>query len=125
MAKHTPILEKQRVDVDPAGIDGVSTTLAEPMLREALGATLRGFREDSHRTLRDLAVAANVSPGYLSELERGRKEVSSELLASICMALGIRVSQMIIEAAAMMAFDAAAAELTAATPVEPVPVASR
>ncbi|MGN0094958.1 MAG: helix-turn-helix domain-containing protein [Corynebacterium sp.] len=124
MAKHTSVLEKERPDVDLAGVDAVPTTLAEPLLREALGATLRGFREDSHRTLRELAVAANVSPGYLSELERGRKEVSSELLASVCMALGIRVSQVIIEAAAMMAFDAAAAELTAATPVEPVSVAS-
>ncbi|MGO1949010.1 MAG: helix-turn-helix domain-containing protein [Mycobacteriaceae bacterium] len=122
MAKHTSVLEKERPDVDLAGIDGVTTTLAEPLLREALGATLRGFREDAHRTLRQLAVEANVSPGYLSELERGRKEVSSELLASVCMALGIRVSQVIIEAAAMMALDAAAAELTAVTPM---PVASR
>jgi transcriptional regulator with XRE-family HTH domain len=63
--------------------------------------------------LRDLAVAANVSPGYLSELERGRKEVSSELLASICHALGVNVSRLILEAAEMMAFDVAAAELAA------------
>ncbi|HIW92161.1 MAG TPA: helix-turn-helix domain-containing protein [Candidatus Corynebacterium avicola] len=117
MAKHTSVLERERPDVDLAQMDAMTAPVAEPLLREALGATLRGFREDAHLTLRQLAVQANVSPGYLSELERGRKEVSSELLASVCEALGVRVSQAIIEAASMMALDAAAAELTAATQV--------
>ena len=117
MAKHTSVLEKERPDDDLAQMGAVPEPVAEPLLREALGATLRGFREDAHLTLRQLAVQANVSPGYLSELERGRKEVSSELLASVCEALGVRVSQTIIEAASMMALDAAAAELTAATQV--------
>ena len=117
MAKHTSVLEKERPDVDLAQMGAVPEPVAEPLLREALGATLRGFREDAHLTLRQLAVQANVSPGYLSELERGRKEVSSELLASVWEALGVRVSQTIIEAASMMALDAAAAELTAATQV--------
>lgn len=117
MAKHTSVLEKERPDVDLAQMGAMTAPVAEPLLREALGATLRGFREDAHLTLRQLAVQANVSPGYLSELERGRKEVSSELLASVCEALGVRVSQAIIEAASMMALDAAAAELTAATNV--------
>ena len=120
MAKHTSVLEKERPDINMTEVGGGPATLAEPLLREALGATLRGFREDAHRTLRQLAVQANVSPGYLSELERGRKEVSSELLASVCEALDVRVSQVIIEAASMMALDAAAAELTAVTSV-PVP----
>lgn len=83
----------------------------EPLLREALGATLRDSRRQTGFTLRELAKLANVSPGYLSELERGRKEVSSELLASVCHAMGISVASVILEAASMMTLDAAAAEL--------------
>ncbi|KAB1503770.1 helix-turn-helix domain-containing protein [Corynebacterium sp. 320] len=85
----------------------------EPLLREALGATLRDYRAHSGFTLRELASLASVSPGYLSELERGCKEVSSELLASVCHAMGVSVATIIIEAASMMALDAAAAELAA------------
>lgn len=85
----------------------------EPLLREALGATLKEFRSQSGFTLRELAQVASVSPGYLSELERGRKEVSSELLASVCHAMGVSVASVILEAASMMALDAAAAELAA------------
>lgn len=122
MANHTTLLEPRHPDLRAGAtvndVHEVTTTpvvptVAEPLLREALGTTLRAFREDARRTLRDLAVAANVSPGYLSELERGRKEVSSELLASICHALGVNVSRLILEAAEMMAFDVAAAELAA------------
>ena len=122
MANHTTLLEPRHPNLragatvndvhDPVTVP-VAPTVAEPLLREALGTTLRAFREDARRTLRDLAVAASVSPGYLSELERGRKEVSSELLASICHALGVTVSRVILEAAEMMAFDVAAAELAA------------
>ncbi|MDY3126770.1 MAG: helix-turn-helix transcriptional regulator [Corynebacterium sp.] len=75
----------------------------EPLLREALGLTLRAFRADKGITLRELAATAHVSPGYLSELERGRKEVSSEMLASVCYALGASVSEVLIEAAGNMA----------------------
>ncbi|PFG28541.1 helix-turn-helix domain-containing protein [Corynebacterium renale] len=75
----------------------------EPLLREALGEALRSFRAEKHTTLRQLAKAANVSPGYISELERGRKEVSSELLASICSALDASVADVLIEAASTMA----------------------
>ncbi|EPD69858.1 hypothetical protein HMPREF1219_00803 [Corynebacterium pyruviciproducens ATCC BAA-1742] len=81
------------------------------LLREALGTALRTFRADSHLTLRQLADLARVSPGYLSELERGRKEVSSELLASVCRALGVSVADVLIEAAGTMAMVDAAAEL--------------
>lgn len=52
-----------------------------------------------------------VSPGYLSELERGRKEVSSELLASVCHALGATVADVLIEAAGSMAVRSAEADL--------------
>jgi len=61
------------------------------LLRDALGETLRDARNSQNRTLRDVSTAANVSLGYLSEVERGRKEASSELLASICDALDLQM----------------------------------
>lgn len=58
------------------------------LLREILGETLRSRRLAQQRTLREVSSAARVSLGYLSEVERGQKEASSELLAAICEALG-------------------------------------
>ncbi len=85
----------------------------EPLLREALGETLRDIRSRTGQTLRELSENAAISPGYLSELERGRKEVSSELLASVCAALGVTVSDLMMEAATAMALHAASPELAA------------
>lgn len=65
------------------------------LLRDALGETLRDARTRQNRTLRDVSMAANVSLGYLSEVERGRKEASSELLASICDALDVELSDVL------------------------------
>ena len=62
------------------------------LLRDAVGEPLRDARNRQNRTLRDVSTAANVSLGYLSEVERGRKEASSELLASICDALDLELS---------------------------------
>lgn len=90
-----------------------SSAEREPLLREALGATLRDYRTRNGFSLRQLATLANISPGYLSEIERGRKEVSSELLAAVCHAMCVSVASVILEAASMMAFDTAAARLTA------------
>ena len=59
------------------------------LLREAVGTTLRAARTSQGRTLRDVARDARVSLGYLSEVERGQKEASSELLNSICQALDL------------------------------------
>lgn len=70
-----------------------------PLLRETLGSVLRGLRGESGRTLRDVADAARVSPGYLSEIERGRKEASSELLGSISDALEVTLGEILIRAA--------------------------
>lgn len=70
-----------------------------PLLRETLGTVLRGLRAESGRTLRDVADAARVSPGYLSEIERGRKEASSELLASVSGALDVSLGEVLIRAA--------------------------
>lgn len=57
------------------------------LLREAIGDRLRHARTNQRRTLREVSRAARVSLGYLSEVERGQKEASSELLAAICDAL--------------------------------------
>ena len=65
------------------------------LLRDALGDTLRQARTRQNRTLRDVSTAANVSLGYLSEVERGRKEASSELLASICDALDVELHEVL------------------------------
>lgn len=64
------------------------------LLRIHVGAVLRDARIEQSRTLRDVASAAKVSLGYLSEVERGQKEASSELLNSICQALGFSLSNL-------------------------------
>ena len=69
------------------------------LLRRELGAALRRHREDQRRTLRSVAADAGVSLGYLSEVERGVKEASSELLAAICRALGVRLPELLVEVA--------------------------
>ncbi|MEH1013777.1 helix-turn-helix transcriptional regulator [Micromonospora sp. CPCC 206060] len=67
------------------------------LLRRLIGDALRARRQGQHRTLREVSSAANVSLGYLSEIERGQKEASSELLAAICDALGARLSELLRE----------------------------
>jgi transcriptional regulator with XRE-family HTH domain len=69
-----------------------------PLLRSALGAVMRRMRKEQGRTLAAVARAARVSVPYLSELERGRKEASSEVLAAICDALGIGLADLLAEA---------------------------
>ena len=64
------------------------------LLRRVLGDALRARRQAQHRTLREVSGAANVSLGYLSEIERGQKEASSELLSAICDALGAQMSEL-------------------------------
>ena len=71
--------------------------------REMLGAQLRATRTTQGRTLRDISAAANVALGYLSEIERGQKEASSELIAAICAALEIPVSTIMTRTAADLA----------------------
>ncbi|MBA3745116.1 MAG: helix-turn-helix transcriptional regulator [Sporichthya sp.] len=67
------------------------------LLRRLLGDVLRQRRQNQGRTLREVSAQARVSLGYLSEVERGQKEASSELLASICEALGVRMSDLMRE----------------------------
>ncbi|MDO8107383.1 helix-turn-helix transcriptional regulator [Isoptericola sp. b441] len=62
------------------------------VLRREIGDVLRAARQRQGRTLREVSSAARVSLGYLSEIERGQKEASSELLGSICEALDVPMS---------------------------------
>ncbi len=65
------------------------------VLRRVIGDELRRRRRDQGRTLREVSGAARVSLGYLSEVERGQKEASSELLAAICRALEVPLSDVL------------------------------
>ena len=65
------------------------------VLRQVIGDELRRRRQDQGRTLRDVSGAAAVSLGYLSEIERGQKEASSELLAALCGALEVSLSDVL------------------------------
>ncbi|GAB91965.1 helix-turn-helix domain-containing protein [Gordonia rhizosphera] len=67
------------------------------LLREALGDSLRRARTAQGRTLREVSTDARVSLGYLSEVERGQKEASSELLAAICDALDVEIADLLLD----------------------------
>jgi transcriptional regulator with XRE-family HTH domain len=79
----------------------------KPLLRTMLGGVLRRTRREQGRTLADVARAARVSTPYLSELERGRKEASSEVVAAICGALRIDLSDLLAEVGRDLADDRA------------------
>jgi len=91
------------------------------LLRRVLGETLRGRRLRQRRTLREVSGAARVSLGYLSEVERGQKEASSELLASICAALDVRLSDVLREVSDSMRRTERAADLAVAPARQLVP----
>ncbi|WP_433497359.1 helix-turn-helix domain-containing protein [Sphaerimonospora sp. CA-214678] len=91
------------------------------LLRQLLGDVLRRLRMRQNRTLREVSTLARVSLGYLSEVERGQKEASSELLASICGALGVPLSQVLREVSDQFAL----AELQAAPVLADVPERER
>src|SRR2546423_11620176 len=73
------------------------------LLREVLGDVLRRARTKQGRTLREVSDSARVSLGYLSEVERGRKEASSELLTAICGALDVPLSEVLTDAGRQLA----------------------
>jgi len=75
------------------------------LMREMLGASLREERVTQGRTLREISSTARVSLGYLSEVERGQKEASSELLAAICTALDVPMSQVLSTVSGKMAIE--------------------
>lgn len=86
---------------------------ASTLLREHLGDALRRHRLRQGRTLREVGALARVSLAYLSEIERGRKEASSELLAAVCEALEVPLSSLLMEVGDQIAL----AELAARTPM--------
>jgi transcriptional regulator with XRE-family HTH domain len=77
-------------------------------LREAVGEALRRRRQRQGRTLREVAEAAGVSLTYLSEVERGRKEASSEVLEAVCAALHLGLAELFFEVAETLAMAEAA-----------------
>jgi XRE family transcriptional regulator, stress-response regulator len=89
------------------------------LLREAIGDRLRHARTNQRRTLREVSRSARVSLGYLSEVERGRKEASSELLAAICDALELPLSELLYNVATDLGAFTAVDE---AVPPRPEPV---
>jgi len=91
---------------DPVVI-GSRRARPRPLLRTTLGRILRRVRRQQGRTLADVARAARVSMPYLSELERGRKEASSEVLAAVCDALRIELADLLAEAGRVLAGDRA------------------
>lgn len=93
------------------------------LIRRLLGDVLRRKRQDEGRTLRQLAAEARISPGYLSEIERGQKEPSSELLAAICDALQARLSDVLREVSIELAAAELAAQLESERIAAPVPPA--
>lgn len=84
-------------------------------IREALGEVLRTEREGARRTLSDVAAEAGCSPAHLSEVERGLKDISTELLVAVCYALRLPVG----------ALFTAAGERLAPAPAETWPVDAR
>lgn len=87
-------------DLDHTATEESAMTEPKPVvLRQEIGEVLRSVRQRQGRTLREVSHSARVSLGYLSEVERGQKEASSELLASICSALDVPVSAMLREVA--------------------------
>ncbi|MGP3977929.1 helix-turn-helix domain-containing protein [Streptomyces sp. 8N114] len=91
------------------------------LLRRLLGDVLRRQRQRQGRTLREVSSSARVSLGYLSEVERGQKEASSELLSSICDALDVRMSELMRE----VSDELALAELAASAQSDAVPAPMR
>lgn len=93
------------------------------LLREVIGDVLRRARTSQGRTLREVSDSARVSLGYLSEVERGRKEASSELLSAICTALDVPMSRVLCDAGAELACQEGVSRLPDATTVIPHPAA--
>lgn len=92
------------------------------LLRRLLGDVLRRLRQRQGRTLREVSAAARVSLGYLSEVERGQKEASSELLAAICEALDVQMSVVMREVGDELALAELASEPVQTEPVQTEPV---
>src|SRR4051812_17146924 len=103
---------------------GVRSSVGEEsrmaLFRRMLGDVLRDQRMQRGMTLREVSAEARVSLGYISEIERGQKEASSELLASLCSALDLPLSDVLREVSDAVALEEAALAPTPITvPVRP------
>ena len=89
------------------------------LFRRLLGEVLRDRRMQRGLTLREVSAEARVSLGYISEIERGQKEASSELLSSLCHALDMPLSDVLRNVSDAVALEEAAVAAT------PIPVVTR
>ncbi|RIQ25064.1 helix-turn-helix domain-containing protein [Jiangella rhizosphaerae] len=87
--------EREDVGAGREAARGDESQRVTPLLRTMVGDVLRRTRREQGRTLADVAADAKVSMPYLSEVERGRKEASSEVLAAVCDALGLELSDLL------------------------------
>ena len=87
------------------------------IFRRLLGDVLRSARMQRGMTLRELSAEARVSLGYISEIERGQKEASSELLASLCEAMDLPLSDVLRDVADAVAIEELALGVTASTQI--------
>lgn len=97
----------------------------EPLMRDLIGELLRRTRTEQGRTLREVAEDAQVSLPYLSEIERGRKEASSEVLAAVYRSLGLKLSDVLAELheqTVLVRFQRTGTRLGDYRPVGPVPL---
>lgn len=84
----------RRPELVPTSPSRPQRPAAEPLWREVLGERLRELRRDEGETLAETAGRAGISPQYLSEIERGRKEPSSEMIAALAGALGTSLGEL-------------------------------
>ena len=96
----------------------------EPLWREALGRSLRTSREEQGSRLVDVAERAGISPQYLSEIERGRKEPSSEMIAAVTGALGVDLADLLVGIAGTVRRRHGAGPLAGRRPTGPVLLAA-
>ena len=115
MAERANLVPLRRVP--PAEPPSSEPLPPEPLWREVLGRRLRALRLDQRETLAETAGRAGISPQYLSEIERGRKEPSSEMIAALAGALGTTLTVLTEQVAGDLRRQQAARASRAAGPV--------
>lgn len=108
----------------PARASTPARPAREPLLRQVFGEVLRQARLAQRRTLADVAQEARVSTPYLSEVERGLKEASSEVLAAVCRALNLRAVDLVARTHGQLS-ERGPQPLGAPPPVAPLPIVHR
>ena len=93
-ARVYPLRRDPQPEPLPQRLPAQQPPLQEPLWREVLGQRLRALRQEQRETLTETAGRAGISPQYLSEVERGRKEPSSEMIAALAGALGTTLIQL-------------------------------